>query len=424
MKFKIAIQTPKGTHDLIKDDASLFLFLFQEIYRHSLHYGFEFIRTPLIEYEEVFTASLGTTSDVVQKEMFYVKRKGKRGDYVLRPEGTSPIVRAYLQNGMHSWPQPVQLFYFAPMFRYEKPQAERYREHYQWGLEILNSNDPIYDAKIIMVFDNFLKKFKLQDYVFKINSLGCQNDREKYKKALKKYYRKHLKNLCEDCRRRFQLNPLRLLDCKVPKDKEYKANAPSILDYLCNECEAHFNSVLEYLENLEINYELDSSIVRGFDYYSKTVFEVYFSEAPVAIISGGRYDNLGKVLGGKVLPSVGGALGIERFMNILKIHNFIPKSFIPKPNIFLAYATDRAKIYAFKVYDYLLKNGFKVSESFGKTSLSSQLEIANKMGIDYCIIIGHHEMGTQSVILKNMKDGSQEIIPFSQLKEELKNRKI
>lgn len=424
MKFKVSIQAPKGTRDLIKDDANLFLFLSQEIYKYSLHYGFEYIETPFFEYEEVFTSSLGTSSDVIQKEMFYIKRKSKKSHYVLRPEGTAPVVRAYFQNGMHSWLQPVQLFYVAPMFRYEKPQAGRYREHYQWGLEILNSTDPIYDAKIIAAFDGFLKKFKFQDYVFKVNSLGCVNDRKKYLKDLKKYYRRHLRNLCLDCHRRYQLNPLRLLDCKAVGDQQYKANAPSILDFLCKDCENHFNSFLEYLENLEINYELDSNIVRGFDYYSKTVFEAYFSESPIAIISGGRYDNLGKVLGGRLLPSVGGGLGIERLMDILKIHNFSPKAYVPKPNIFLAYATEKAKAYTFRVYNYLLKNGFRVTENFSKISLSSQLEIANKIGVDYCIIIGHHEMGTQSVILKNMKDGSQEIIPLLKLKEELKNRKI
>ena len=420
MKFKIAIQTPKGTHDLVKENAEMFLNFIFEASKHSYAYGFEYIRTPVIEYEEVFTSSLGLVSDVVEKEMFYIKRE--KGNYVLRPEGTAPIVRAYFQNGMHTWKQPVELFYIAPMFRYEKPQLGRYREHYQWGLEILNSNDPIYDAKVILTFDRFLKKFKLTDYVFRINSLGCSNDREKYKKDLKKYYKKHLKNLCNDCKKRYKVNPLRLLDCKV--DQEYKKDAPNILNYLCNECEKHFNSVLEYIETLEINYELDHTLVRGFDYYSKTVFELYFKEVPVAIISGGRYDNLGKALGGAVLPSVGGSLGVERFMEIIKMHNVSLKSIKTQPKIFVAYVTDKAKAYALSVYDLLLRNNFPVAENFGKPTLSSQLEIANKMGVSYCVIIGHKELGTKSVILKNMKDGIQETIPLNQLFEELKSRKL
>lgn len=424
MKFKIAIQTPKGTHDLVKKDADAFLGLINEFSKHSILWGFEYIRTPTIEYEQVFTASLGAVSDVVEKEMFYIKRKGEKANYVLRPEGTAAIVRAYFQNGMHSWTQPVQLFYIAPMFRYEKPQAGRYREHYQWGLEILNTEDPIYDAKIILTFDRFLKKFKLSDYVVRINSLGCSSDRERYKKALKKYYRKYLKNLCVDCKRRYEVNPLRLLDCKVESDQKYKQNAPSILDYLCNDCEKHFNSVLEYLESLEINYELDSNLVRGFDYYSKTVFEVYFTEMPVAIISGGRYDNLGKLLGSRNLPGVGGALGVERFLEILKLHAIDVSFSKSRPKIFIAYVTDKAKSYALSVYDMLLRNNFFVLENFNKTNLSSQLEIANKLGIKYCIIIGHQELGTKSVILKNMQDGSQETIPLNLLIEELKSRKI
>lgn len=424
MKFKIAVQTPKGMHDLVKEEANAFLGLINECAKHSFLWGFEYIKTPTIEYEEVFTTSLGVVSDVIEKEMFYIKRKGEKEKYVLRPEGTAAIVRAYFQNGMHSWIQPVELFYIASMFRYEKPQAGRYREHYQWGLEILNSDDPIYDAKIIATFDKFLKKFKLSDYIVRINSIGCNSDREKYKKALKKYYKKFLKNLCSDCKRRYEVNPLRLLDCKVEEDQKYKQNAPSILDYLCNECEKHFNSVLEYLESLGINYELDSSLVRGFDYYSRTVFELYFSEKPIAIISGGRYDNLGKLLGGKNLPGVGGALGIERFLDILKLHKIDIKFSKLKPQIFIAYVTDKAKNYAFSVYDLLLRNNFFVAENFNKTNLSAQLEIANKLGVKYCIIIGHQELGTKSVILKNMQDGSQEIIPLNLLIEELKARKI
>jgi len=424
MKFKIAIQTPKGMHDLIKENAENFLSLLEEINKHSFSFGFDYIRTPLVEYEEVFTSSLGTVSDVVMKEMFYIKRKGEKEDYVLKPEGTASIVRAYFQNGMHSWVQPVQLFYVSPVYRYEKPQAGRYREHYQWGLEILNSEDPVYDAKIIMVFDRFFKKFKLTDYVFRLNSLGCASDREKYKKALKKYYRKHLKNLCTDCQRRYKSNPLRLLDCKAEQDQKYKKEAPSILDFLCEDCEKHFNLVLEYLEALGVNYELDSSLVRGFDYYSKTVFEVYFSEFPIAVLGGGRYDNLGLALGGKKLPSVGGALGIERFLEVLKIHSVKLKPIKPQFKLFIAYSTDKAKAYALTVYDMLIKNGFSVYENFGKPNLSSQLEIANKFGVKYCIIIGHQELGTRSVILKNMQDGSQETIPLDQLIEDLKSRKI
>ena len=420
-KFKIVPQSPRGMHDLIKEDAELFLGLFNEIIRHSYLYGFEYIRTPVVEKEEIFTASLGASTDVIEKEMFHVERKEKGEKYVLRPEGTASIARAYLQNGMHSWPQPVRLFYFGPMFRYEKPQAGRYREHYQWGLEVLNSEDPIYDAKIIQVFDRFFKKLKLKDFIFKINSIGCLNDRNKYKQALKRYYRKHLKNLCEDCKRRYAINPLRMLDCKNEKDQEIKKNAPILVNHLCKQCEEHFKKVLEYIEELDIPYELDSHLVRGFDYYSRTVFEIFFVESPIAIGGGGRYDYLIKFLGGKQTPGVGGALGIERLMEIVKLHQ-INLKVSKKPEIFIAYAAERAKSYAFFVYDFLLRHNINVAENFAKTSLTSQLEYADKLGVKYCIIIGHQEMGSRSVILKNMLDKTQETIPIDGLIEELKSR--
>jgi len=420
-KFKIVPQSPRGMHDLIKEDAELFLRLFNEIVRHSYLYGFEYIRTPTVEKEEIFTSSLGASTDVIEKEMFYVGRKEKGEKYVLRPEGTASIARAYLQNGMHSWPQPVRLFYFGPMFRYERPQAGRYREHYQWGIEVLSSEDPIYDAKIIQVFDRFLKKMKLKDFTFKINSIGCLNDRNKYKQALKRYYRKYLKNLCEDCKRRYTTNPLRMLDCKNEKDQEIKKNAPILVNYLCKQCEEHFKKVLEYIEELEISYELDPHLVRGFDYYSRTVFEIFFVESPIAIGGGGRYDYLIKFLGGKQTPGVGGAIGIERLMEIVKLHQ-IDLKISKKPEIFIAYAAERAKPYALSVYDLLLKHNISVAENFAKNSLTSQLEYADKLGVKYCIIIGHQEMGSKSVILKNMADKIQETIPVDKLIEELKIR--
>jgi len=420
-KFKIVPQTPRGMHDLIKEDADLFLALFEEIIKHSYSYGFEYIRTPIVEKEEIFTASLGASTDVIEKEMFYVERKEKGERYVLRPEGTAAIARAYLQNGMHSWPQPIRLFYFGPMFRYERPQSGRYREHYQWGIEILNSEDPIYDAKIIQVFDRFLKKIKLKDFIFKLNSIGCLNDRNKYKQALKRYYRKHLRNICEDCKRRYTTNPLRLLDCKNEKDQEIKKGAPVLVNYLCKHCEEHFKKVLEYVEELQISYELDSYLVRGFDYYSKTVFEIFFVESPVAIGGGGRYDYLIKFLGGKLTSGVGGAIGIERLMEIVKLHQ-INLKIKKKPEIFIAYASEKSKPYTLFVYDLLLRHNINVAENFAKNSLTAQLEYADKLGVKYCIIIGHQEMGSRSVILKNMLDKTQETIPLDVLIEELKRR--
>jgi histidyl-tRNA synthetase len=421
MKKKDLIQTPKGMHDLVKEEADFFLKLTEEIYKFSSFYGFEYIRTPIIENEKTFTLSLGATSDVVNKEMFYVKTKKGSEKFVLRPEGTAPIIRAYIQNGMFSLPQPVKLFYVAPMYRYEKPQAGRFREHYQWGIEILGSTDPISDAEIIQVFDRFFKRFKLKNYIFKINSLGCEEDRKKYKKDLKKYYRTKLKKLCDDCRRRFKENPLRLLDCKNPKDQEYKTNAPVLTNYLCKSCEEHFEKVLEYLEELNINYELDNTIVRGFDYYSRTVFEIFFKNLNLAVGGGGRYDSLSRVFYKSMIGGVGGGLGLERFMDVLR-SNDIKLTYYKKPKVFVAQITDQAKFYALKIYDMLLSNNIQASQNFTKNALSSQLEIANKLGVKYSIIIGHQELGSKSVILKDMETGIQEVVPEDKLIEELKKR--
>ncbi len=421
MKFKIVIQRPRGMNDFLFEEADFLISLKNEIIKHTQLYSFSYIQTPALEDEKVFTSSLGQSTDVIEKEMFYIKEKEGATKYVLKPEGTASVARAYLQNGMHSLPQPVKLFYIDRMYRREKPQANRFREHHQWGLEIIGAKDPIYDAQIIQVFDRFFRKFKLSDYVFKINSLGCKKDRKKYIKDLKNYYKKNLKNLCKDCQRRYHLNPLRLLDCKHPKDQEYKTNAPSIINYLCKDCEDHISKVLEYLDILEIKYEIDQLLVRGFDYYQQLVFEVFFTESNLAIGGGGRYDNLIQYLGGKPTPATGGALGLERLIEVFKIHNIKLKT-AKKADIFIAQTTEKTKEYAIKIYDELIRHNIKIAENFEKTSLSNQLELANKLGIKYCLIVGHQEIGNKTVILKDMEKRSQEVIFLSNLVEEIKKR--
>jgi len=421
MKINPILQRPRGTRDLFNEEAEFLLFLKKKIIEHSDLFFFNFIQTPSIEDEKLFTSSLGTISDIVEKELFYIKEKEGGSKYVLKPEGTASIARAYIQNGFHSLPQPVRLFYIDKMYRREKPQSGRYREHYQWGLEIIGSEDPINDAEIILVFDRFLKKFKLKDYVFKINSIGCLKDRKRYISELRKYYRKYQKKLCSDCQRRFKLNPLRLLDCKQENDQKYKNDAPILINYLCKDCEDHFNKTLEYLEDLEINFEIEPRLVRGLDYYNRTVFELFFLESSLAIGGGGRYDNLIKILGWKQTPAVGGALGIERLIDILKMHN-IKSDLFKKPKIFIAPTTEKTKEYALSIYDKLTRAGIKVATNFSKSSLSSQLELANKLNIKYCIIAGHQELGNKTVILKNMETKNQEFINLDSLITEIKKK--
>ena len=415
--MKIKVQRPRGMKDIIFDEAEFYLKIRDLVTEFSLMNNFKYIETPVVEDIKTFTLSLGETSDVVEKEMFLLKGKEKGEKYVLRPEGTAGVVRAYFENGMISQPQPVSLFYFGKMYRKERPQHGRLREHTQWGLEILNSDDPFADFFIIHLFSQFLKKLKISNLIIKLNSLGCKKCRKKYKRALTQYYRKYQKNLCSDCQRRLKLNPLRLLDCKEANDQKYKEEAPEMLDYLCKFCRAHFQKVLELMDYFKISYELDKTLVRGFDYYLRTVFEIFVGEENIALGGGGRYD-LGEIIGNFSLPSVGGALGIERLKLILDDLKISFK--YPQPKIFIAFAGEEARPKSFEVYKELQENGFRPIANFFKTSLSSQLEYANKIGVKYSLILGFQELSRESIILKDMEYGTQEILKLKSLVKELK----
>jgi len=415
--MKIKVQRPRGMKDIVYPESEFYLKIRNLIIDFSLLNNFKYIETPIVEDVKTFTLSLGQTSDVVEKEMFFLKGKEKGVHYVLRPEGTASIVRAYFENGMISWPQPVPLFYIGKMYRKERPQYGRLREHTQWGLEILNTEDAFADFFIIFSFYQFLTKLKIKDITFKLNSIGCQRCRERYKKYLIRYYRQLKSKLCPNCQRRFKLNPLRILDCKDPQDQEFKKNAPNILDYLCKFCEAHFQKVLDLLDYYKIPYELDKTLVRGFDYYYRTVFEIFVGDENIAIGGGGRYD-LGKVLSDQELPSVGGGLGLERLKIILDELKFSFK--LTQPKIFVAFAGEEARTKAFDIYLELQANNFNPSANFFKTSLSSQLDYANKIGVKYSLILGFHELGKGEIILKDMEYGTQEILKIKDLMKELK----
>lgn len=414
--MKLKVQRARGMKDIF-DDAEFYLKIRDLITNFSIENGFKYIETPVVENELLYTLGLGRTSDVVSKEMFYLKGKEERTKFVLRPEGTASVVRAYFENGMMNLPQPVTLFYFGKMYRKEKPQFGRLREHTQWGLEVLNSEDPFSDFFIIFLFDQFLKNLKLKPE-FKISSLGCEKCRNKYKKKLIKYYSKYKNKVCSDCQRRLKENPLRVLDCKNPKDQEYKKNAPNILDSLCKFCEIHFQKVVDLLDSFGIRYDLDKTLVRGFDYYYRTVFEIFLPESDLALGGGGRYD-LGTAFGYTSLPSVGGALGVERLKFILEQKKIYFK-YYPQPNVFIAFAGEEVRNRALEIYEELKKNKFKVSANFFKTSLSSQLDYANKIGVKYSLILGLQELGKESIILKDMEYGTQETLKLKNLTNELK----
>ncbi len=415
--MKIKSQRPRGMKDIVFDDAEFLLKIRDLITDFSILNNFKYIETPLIENVKTFTLSLGETTDVISKEMFYLKGKERGEQYVLRPEGTAAVVRAYFENGMISLPQPISLFYFGKMYRKERPQHGRLREHTQWGLEILNSEDPFADFLIIYLFCQFLKKIKIQNFIVKLNSLGCSKCRKKYLKDLIRYYRAYQKKLCSDCQKRLKLNPLRILDCKQESDQKYKELAPNILDYLCKFCKIHFQKVLELMDYFKVNYELDKTLVRGFDYYLRTVFEIFIDGQNFALASGGRYD-LGEVISNTALPSVGGALGIERLKLVL---DELKISFKPQlTKIFVAFAGEETRPKAFEIYEELQANGFKPQANFFKISLANQLEYANKLGLKYSLILGFQELSREAVILKDMEYGTQEVLKLKNLIKDLR----
>ncbi|BCX15348.1 MAG: histidine--tRNA ligase [Candidatus Parcubacteria bacterium] len=415
--MKLKVQKPRGMKDIFGEEAKFYLFIRNLLADFSLLHNFNYIETPLVENVKTFTASLGTTSDVIEKEMFYLKNKDSGDYFVLRPENTASIVRAYFENGMNSLPQPVSLFYLGTMYRRERPQHGRLREHRQWGLEILNSEDPFADFYIIFTIMSFFKKVKINGIKIKLNSLGCAKCSKKFRKNLLSYYRPLKNKICSDCQRRFKLNPLRLLDCKNEKDLVYKQNAPNILDFLCKFCKLHFQKVLELFEYFHIDYELDKTLVRGFDYYSRTVFEIFVEQFDFAIASGGRYD-LGPVIGNISLPSVGGAVGLERLKIVLDNIDFKYK--FEKPKIFVAFTGEEIRPKAFEIYLDLQAHGFNPLANFFKSSLASQLEFANKNGLKYSLILGFQELSRESIILKEMEHGTQEVLKLKNLPLELK----
>ncbi|MER3570066.1 MAG: histidine--tRNA ligase [Patescibacteria group bacterium] len=419
--MKLGFTKFKGMRDWYGDEANFLLKLYDKVFKFSVNYGFNYIETPLVENEKVFVTSLGQTTDVVEKEMFYLKSIGREEKFVLRPEGTAGALRLYIENGLYSLPQPIMVFYLGKMYRKENPQKGRLREFTHWGLEIINTENPFSDFYIIYTNYQFFKnELGLQNIIIKINSLGCEKCRPKYKNKLISYYRKYKNKVCYDCQRRLKTNPLRLLDCKNMICQPYKKNAPNILDSLCKACSLHFQSLLSYLDNTEINYELDKTLVRGFDYYYRTVWEYFLEGENIALGGGGRYD-LGKIWLDNSIPSVGSALGLERIKLVLEERG-INLFYKEKPKVFVAYVGEEIKMRAFSIYESLIKENIPVAFNFFKNIFSQQLEYANKIGVKYVIIVALDELSKDSVILKDFEQGTQEIISLKKLLDEIKKR--
>ena len=414
----LKFQRPKGTYDILRQDWDYFQKVFNVVSTIAKLNNFERIETPILEKKELFERGVGETTDIVEKEMYCLKTKG--GDELcLKPEGTAPVVRAYFENGLLELPQPVKLWYFGPFFRHETPQAGRYRQFWQFGFEILGEKDYILDAQVILISLEILKELKIENFVLKINSIGNSCCRGYYKKGLVSYLKKRKRGLCQNCKLRLERNPLRVLDCKDEKCRQIISQAPQILDYLCEECKNYFFKVLDTLEFLEVPFELDPFLVRGLDYYTHTVFEIQDKETGLSLISGGRYDSLGKIVNTKELPAVGAGGGVERIIEILKKKKvFVPKEKFPK--IFVAQIGELGKKWALKICQKLRENKIEVFESLGKDSLKAQLRLADKLKSKYVILIGQKEALEEVAVLKNMETGKQKEVKFENIVKEIK----
>ncbi len=403
------IQSVRGFHDILGKDAKKFRKV-SEIAREVLKlYNFEEIILPVVEYAELFQRSVGETTDIVQKEMFvFEDRKGRK--LALRPEGTASTVRAFIQHKLYALRPYWKLFYEGPMFRYERPQAGRYRQFHQIGAEVFGVAEPHADAEIIKITYDILEKLRIKNVVVEINSLGCKKDREAYREALLEYLYGVKEELCSDCISRMERNPLRVLDCKVETCKEAVKESPKIVDFLCDECREHYEKLKGYLKALNVPFRENHNLVRGLDYYTRTVFEAVSDDLGLTLIAGGRYDYLVEELGGPPTPALGFALGVERLMLLLEDEEegFKDVYFI------IPFGDERVYEYALKVGDALRKQGKVVELSYRKGGLKKQLEFANRMRYKYAVIIGEDEVKEGVVTIKDMESGKQrkeKIIP-------------
>jgi len=427
---KKTFQAPKGMRDILPQDQVYWEKLRQIIQKMAKIYGFERIDTPILEEANLFIRGTGSTTDIVQKEMYSLRTKG--GDkLVLRPEFTPATIRAYLENGLSSQPHPVKLYNLGPVFRHERPQKGRYRQHWQANFEIFGEKDPVLDAQLIQLFFSIARGVGLKNIITQINSIGCRQCRPSYRKKLVDFYRRKKKEICSDCQKRLIQNPLRLLDCKNTKCIEIAQEAPQIIDNLCPDCHNHFKNVLEYLDELEIPYILNSNLVRGLDYYTKTVFEIWPEEEDgrqtrlptrqAALGGGGRYDNLVKLLGGKDTPSVGFAMGLDRMIDLMEEKNVKLPQKTP-PLVFLVQLGELGKKKSLKLFEELRQTGLEVASSFSKNTINSQLKIADRLGTRFALILGQKEALDETIIIRDMVSGSQETVLLNKVAQKLKKK--
>ncbi len=412
-------KAPRGTSDILPEDQKYWRYVETTAISLCQLYGFRRLDTPLFEESELFSRSVGEGTDIVEKEMYTFNDRG--GTLLtLRPEGTAPVCRAYLERGMHNLPQPVRLYYFCPVFRYERPQAGRFRQHHQFGIEVLGDGDASVDAEVIEVGWQLMANLGLKELSLLINSIGDGRCRPTYLEALKGYYGAHYGNLCPDCRTRLERNPLRLLDCKQEGCQLLAEEAPLSTDYLCTDCADHWKRLQCHLDAIPIPYRVDHRLVRGLDYYTRTVFELQPPEegGQSTLCGGGRYDGLIEQLGGQPIPGIGFAAGMERLVLNLKRQE-VPVPDEPSPRYLVATAGLNTRDQAFQLAARIRSSGAGAILSKSSRSLKGQLRQANSLGIPYVVILGEEELAQGTLTVRDMGTGSQEVKATDQFFKEL-----
>ena len=409
----------KGTNDILPGEVYKWQFVENRMLETARMFGFNEIRVPVFEHTEVFKRSVGDTTDVVQKEMYTFDDKGGRS-ITLRPELTAGVIRSLIEKGLVNGPLPLKVCYIGGCYRYEKPQAGRLREFHQFGVECVGAAAPNADAEVIALARQVLDSIGIEKIALEINSIGCPECRKKYSEALKEYFKANIDNLCDTCKDRLERNPMRILDCKSPVCKEIAANAPVVLDYLCDGCAEHFTMVKKHLDAAGIEYTVNPHIVRGLDYYTRTVFEFVSGDigAQSTVCGGGRYDGLISQMGGQPTASLGFAMGIERLMLVLESQ----KTELPKQSgcdLFIAQMGEKAALAATALCNDLRADGFKVQTDICGKGLKAQMKYADKIGASFTMVLGDNELETEKANLKNMENGEQTEVNLKNLSDDL-----
>lgn len=415
---------PRGTKDILPGAVNGWRYVESVLRDVCREFNYQEIRTPIFEHTELFQRGIGDGTDVVDKEMYTFNDRSGRS-ITLRPENTAAVVRSFVENKLYAEPMPLKVFYIGPMFRYDRPQAGRMRQFHQFGVEAMGSPSPVVDAETILLAITVLKRLGLKDLKLKINSVGCPKCRPQHRTLLQDYFRPHLSELCEDCQSRFDRSPLRILDCKVDHDKPFMAGAPKITDSLCEECHDHFEMVKKLLDEAGVDYEVDSTLVRGLDYYTKTAYEVQYSPlgAQSAVGGGGRYDGLVEELGGPSTPGVGFAMGLERIILALEKQGLL-KSEKEAIDVFAVVPDEGGTADAFKAVMTLREAGYSCDMNQIGRSMKAQMKQADRAGARFALIFGEEERSRGAVTVRNMADSSQEEIKRSEIVSYMKKAEV